>query len=182
MQTKEDIALGRFLSLVLRHQPQAAGITLDQGGWANIDDLLKGICATDRKIDREILERIVRENNKQRYVISEDGQRIRANQGHSIAVQRDLQQMTPPAVLYHGTARHFLDSIQKQGITRQQRQYVHLSPDVATARQVGSRHGAPVVLVIDTAAMYKDGLPFFQAANGVWLCQHVPWKYVLDIK
>lgn len=182
MQTKEDIALGRFLSLVLRHQPQAAGITLDQGGWANIDDLLKGVCATGRKIDRETLERIVRENNKQRYTISEDGQRIRANQGHSLAVQLDLQQMTPPPVLYHGTARRFVDSIRKQGITRQQRQYVHLSPDVATARQVGSRHGAPVVLVIDAAVMHRDGLPFFQAANGVWLCQHVPWKYVLDIK
>lgn len=182
MQTKEDIALGRFLSLVLRHQPQAAGITLDQGGWANIDELMEGVRVTGRKIDRETLERIVRENNKKRYTISEDGQRIRANQGHSLAVQLDLQQMTPPPVLYHGTVRRFLDSIQKQGITRQQRQYVHLSPDVATARQVGSRHGTPVVLVIDAAAMHKDGLPFFQAANGVWLCQHVPWKYVLNTK
>lgn len=182
IQSKEDIALGRFLSLVLRHQPQAAGITLDRGGWADIDALIKGVRATGRKIDRETLERIVRENNKQRYVISEDGRRIRANQGHSIAVELDLHEMVPPPVLYHGTARRFLASISSQGITRQKRQYVHLSCDVDTARQVGSRHGVPVVLTIDAAAMYGDGVPFFRAANGVWLCQHVPWQYVLDVK
>lgn len=182
MQRKEDIRLGHFLSLVLRHDPSAAGITVDSGGWANIDALIKGVCATGRKMDRETLERIVRENNKQRYTISEDGHRIRANQGHTIPVDLGLEPVTPPSVLYHGTARSSVDSIRKEGITRQERQYVHLSPDVATARQVGSRHGVPVVLVIDAAAMDRDGLPFFQAANGVWLCQYVPWKYVLEIK
>ena len=181
-QNEKDVALGRFLSLVLRHQPDAAGIQLDAHGWADVDELLRGVIQTGRTIDRETLERIVRENDKHRYCFNEDHTKIRANQGHSIAVDVELRRAAPPAVLYHGTAARFLESIRRQGITRQSRQYVHLSSNPDTARTVGSRHGKPVVLVIDAAAMVRDGFVFFLSENGVWLCGEVLWRYVVDVQ
>jgi len=174
-----DESLGRFLSLVLRHQPQAAFITLDRHGWADVEELLAGCARAGKAIDRETLERIVRENSKQRYSFSPDHRRIRANQGHSIPVELDLREMVPPPRLYHGTATRFLESIRQTGITRQSRQQVHLSATVETAIAVGARHGKPVVLPIDAAAMARDGRKFWQSENGVWLCEEVPWRYVL---
>lgn len=179
-QSEQDIALGRFLSLVLRHNPAAAFIRLDPHGWADVDALLAGCARAGKRIDRDTLARIVRENNKQRYCFNEDQTKIRANQGHSIAVDVELRQALPPALLYHGTTLRFLAEMQKNGITRQNRQHVHLSADRATARQVGGRHGSPVVLPIDAAAMERDGLPFWISENGVWLCERVPWKYVRE--
>lgn len=179
-QSKRDIELGRFLSLVLRHNPAAAYIQLDTHGWADVEDLLEGCCRAGKRIDRETLERIVRENNKQRYRFNEEHTKIRANQGHSISVDVELRGAVPPTRLYHGTAVRFLESIRAQGITRQSRQYVHLSADVQTARKVGSRHGKPIVLPIDTGAMVQDGFRFYCSENGVWLCEKVPWKYVVE--
>lgn len=181
-QSQNDVALGRFLSLVLRHNPSAAFLTLDPHGWADVDDLIAGCCRAGKSIDRETLERIVRENEKKRYSFNEDHTKIRANQGHSIQVDLEFVSQTPPDRLYHGTASRFLDSIRREGITRQSRQYVHLSRDEATAQQVGSRHGNPVVLTIDAARMHDDGYEFFLAQNGVWLCHEVPWRYVLGQK
>lgn len=182
MPKKEnDIALGRFLSLILRHQPQAAGITLDEHGWADVDALLAGVCKSGRKIDREKLEQIVRNNNKQRYSFNADGTKIRANQGHSLPVDIELIQQMPPEVLYHGTASRFLPSIQQQGVTRQSRQYVHLSSDLDTAWAVGRRHGKPIVLVLDTTAMVQAGIPFYLSTNHVWLCPAVPWPYIREV-
>lgn len=178
-QSKSDIELGRFLSLVLRHKPEAAGLSLDANGWADVERLLEGVRRTGRRIDLETLERIVRENNKNRYSFDETHRKIRANQGHSIAVDLELQPVAPPPVLYHGTARRFVESIRKKGITRQSRQHVHLSADVETALQVGRRHGPPAVLPIDAAAMARDGRKFYQSQNGVWLTQEVPWRYVV---
>ena len=177
---QSDESLGRFLSLVLRHQPQAAYITLDRHGWADIEKLLAGCVRAGKSMDRETLERIVRENSKQRYSLSPDGKKIRANQGHSIPVELELREAEPPSRLYHGTATRFLESIRREGITRQSRQQVHLSATVETAAAVGARHGSPVVLPIDAAAMGRDGHAFWLSENGVWLCQEVPWRYVLE--
>ena len=179
-QSRRDVELGRFLSLVLRHNPSAAHIRLDAHGWADVEELLAGCARAGKKLDRETLERIVRENDKQRYSLSEDGGRIRANQGHSVPVDVELREEVPPDRLYHGTASRFLGSIRGQGITRQSRQYVHLSGDLETAWRVGARHGAPVVLPVDAAAMARDGHRFYRSENGVWLCGGVPWRYVLE--
>lgn len=177
-QSKEDVKLGRFLSLVLRHNPAAAKIKLDQQGYADVEQLLSGVNRAGWKIDRDRLERIVRENNKQRYSFNEDGTKIRANQGHSLAVDVELEQQVPPNVLYHGTASHAVDSIKAKGIVKGTRQHVHLSADVDTAHRVGSRHGKPAILTINALAMHEQGFVFYRSTNGVWLCDHVPWQYV----
>ncbi len=179
-QRNRDESLGRFLSLVLRHNPAAAGIRLDPHGWADVDALLAGCAKAGKPLTREDLERIVRENEKQRYRFDETGRRIRANQGHSVPVELELREAAPPERLYHGTATRFLGSIRSQGITRQSRQQVHLSADLETAWKVGARHGTPVVLPIDAAAMARDGRVFWLSDNGVWLCREVPWQYVIE--
>ena len=179
-QSNSDVKLGRFLSLVLRHDPHAAGITLDEHGWADVNALLAGVNRTGWKIDLFTLERIVRENNKQRYSFNEDHTKIRANQGHSISVDVELREVEPPKYLYHGTASRFLPAIQAEGIRRMSRQYVHLSGDFETAMAVGKRHGIPVVITIDAAAMARDGVEFYRSENGVWLCEHVEPKYFVS--
>lgn len=177
----KDVELGKFISLILRHKPQVIGITLDQNGWADTQELLAGINASGCYIDMEILERIVRENNKKRYSFNEDKSRIRANQGHSISVNVEMKEMTPPDELYHGTADRFLDSIREKGILKMNRQYVHLSADAETAKAVGKRHGKPVVLVIDTKKMAEDGYTFWLSDNGVWQSEDIKWEYVKKI-
>ena len=144
-----------------------------------MNELLAGVNRTGRRIDLPTLERIVRENNKRRYAFSEDHTKIRANQGHSIPVDVELREEKPPRYLYHGTATRFLPAIQGEGIRRMGRQYVHLSGDFETAMAVGKRHGIPVVITIDAAAMARDGVTFYRSENGVWLCEHVPARYFL---
>lgn len=178
-QSKSDVKLGRFLSLVLRHDPRAAGVKLDEQGYVDVAQLISGVKRAGWPIDREVLERIVRENNKQRYSFNEDGTKIRANQGHSLAVDVGLEQQVPPDLLYHGTAERSVESIRALGISKGARQHVHLSEDMETARKVGSRHGKPTILTVNAAAMHADGHIFYRSANQVWLCDHVPWKYVL---
>lgn len=169
-----DNATSRFISLVLRHQPEIIHIRLDRHGWADVDELINGVRTSRRSLTREDLERIVREDAKQRYSFSADGTKIRANQGHSIPVDLELLPRIPPNPLYHGTAARFWDSIQEKGLLKMSRQYVHLSSNVKTAIDVGSRHGAPLVLRIDTERMVRDGHLFYLSENGVWLCEHVP--------
>ncbi len=176
-QSEKDVKLGRFLSLVLRHQPDAAGISLDEHGWADVAALLKGVCRTGRQIDMEDLERIVRENNKQRYSFNEDHTKIRANQGHSLQVDVQLREAKPPQYLYHGTAERFLPEIQARGIMKMNRQHVHLSGDFQTALAVGKRHGKPAVLKVDAGAMAQNGMVFYHSENGVWLCDYVAPAY-----
>lgn len=178
-QSKSDVRLGRFLSLVLRHDPGAAGISLDEHGWADVEELLDGVSRTGRRIDMETLERIVRENNKRRYAFNEDHTRIRANQGHSIGVDVELKRQQPPQYLYHGTAARFLPAIHREGIRKMGRQYVHLSGDFETALAVGRRHGTPAVITVDAEAMARDGIPFYLSENGVWLCGHVDSRYFM---
>lgn len=181
-QSKSDIRLGRFLSLVLRHDPDAANITLDGHGWADVEALLSGVRSTGRWIDMETLERIVRENNKQRYSFNEDHTRIRANQGHSLQVDVELREAKPPRYLYHGTAVRFLSAIQAEGIKKMSRQYVHLSGDYQTAAAVGCRHGAPAILRVEAEAMSRSGMTFYRSENGVWLCEYVPPEYFCVVK
>ena len=172
------VKISRFISMVLRHKPHTIGLTLDAGGWASVDDLISGAQRARVPLTLDLLRQIVAENDKQRFSFSEDGLRIRASQGHSIPVDLGLEAVLPPDRLYHGTARRFLDSILLHGLIAKGRQYVHLSADEATAIKVGRRHGEPIVLVVDAARMEHDGLKFYRSANGVWLTDRVPAKYL----
>lgn len=174
--------LSVFISLILRHKPDEIGIVLDEHGWANVKELIAGINNAGRKINMETLEEIVRTDNKGRYSFNEDKTLIRANQGHSIPVDVELEEVIPPSVLYHGTATRFLDNIKQQGIKSMSRLYVHLSKDLETAIKVGNRHGNCAVLVIDTKRMSEDGIKFYLSENGVWLTKYIDWKYVKEIK
>ena len=167
----------KFISLILRHRPEVIGITLDEHGWANVDDLLAGISRT-RPLDMAGLEKIVRTDEKQRYAFNSDKTKIRANQGHSVPVDVELQAVTPPALLYHGTGEKFVPSIETQGLIPKTRLYVHLSGDYDTARKVGARHGSPRVYQINAARMAADGYVFYRSVNGVWLTKQVPPQYL----
>lgn len=169
--------LSVFISFVLRHKPEAAHISLDEHGWANVEELLNGINDTGRKIDMEILEEIVITDNKQRYSFNQDKTLIRANQGHSVSVDVELREQEPPGFLYHGTATRFLDNIINEGLKPMSRLYVHLSKDIETASKIGRRHGAPVILKIHSEDMYKEGFKFYLSENGVWLTKKVDVKY-----
>ncbi len=169
--------LSKYISRVLRHRPEDAGIGLDEHGWADVEALIAGVNAAGKRIDRKILEEIVRTDKKQRYSFNENGTLIRANQGHSIPVDVELAKLEPPEYLYHGTAYRFLESIRQQGLLPMSRLYVHLSGDVETARVVGKRHGRPVVLKIHCGDLHRDGFPFYRSQNGVWLAKKVDAKY-----
>lgn len=176
-KSKQD-KLSVFLSLVLRHDPDAAGISLDGHGWADTQELIAGVNASGRRLDMEMLEEIVRTDEKGRYSFNEDKTLIRANQGHSIPVDVELKQVVPPEKLYHGTASRFMDSIKGQGLKPMSRLYVHLSKDYSTAVKVGSRHGQPMVLEVDAGRMARDGAVFYLSENGVWLTGYVKPEYL----
>lgn len=168
---------GRYLSLILRHKPEVIGITLDEHGWANVEELIAGISKT-QPLDMELLDKIVQTDNKQRYSFNEDKTLIRANQGHSIPVDVELQRVTPPEILFHGTGEKYTDSIDQIGLIPKSRLYVHLSGDEATAVTVGSRHGKPVVYRVAAEEMEKAGFEFYRSVNGVWLTKVVPVRYL----
>ena len=176
---KQIVRTSKFLSLVLRHKPERIGLTLDQGGWARVDELIAAANRAGVPLDEALLRQVVEQNDKQRFAFSEDGLRIRASQGHSIPVEMGLEPQEPPAFLYHGTATHFLPSIHKQGLVPRGRLHVHLSPDEHTAVKVGQRHGKPAVLTIQAGRMAEDGYEFYLSANGVWLTKHVPVEYIV---
>lgn len=170
-------ATSRFISLILRHQPEVIGITLDEHGWADVEALIAGVSKT-RPLTMAMLEEIVRTDAKQRYSFNEDKTRIRANQGHSVPVDVELKEAAPPGVLYHGTGRKFSAAIDAQGLIPKNRLYVHLSPDKDTAKNVGSRHGSPVIYEVDAPKMVQHGYRFFLSVNGVWLTKRVPPEYL----
>ena len=169
--------LSRFLSFVLRHRPEEIGLSLDENGWADVDELLKAINRDRHTMTLETLQEIVATDDKQRYTFNSDGTKIRASQGHSIKVDLELTAVEPPDVLYHGTASRLLPLIEEKGLEPQNRQYVHLSSDIETAIKVGSRHGKPVVLTIDAKQMQADGHAFYLSENKVWLISHVAPRY-----
>lgn len=168
--------MGKFLCLILRHKPEIVGISLDEHGWANVKDLIEGI-SQQYDFDMKTLEEIVATDNKQRYSFNEDKTKIRANQGHSVDVDVELEEVKPPEYLFHGTGRKYIDSIMKDGLVPKSRLYVHLSDNYNTAINVGMRHGEPVVLCIYAGNMYRDGYKFYRSKNGVWLVKHVPVEY-----
>jgi putative RNA 2'-phosphotransferase len=169
-------ATSRFLTFVLRHHPEAIGLRLDDGGWVAIDDLLAALAAHGRSLDRSTLDSIMSTSDKQRFEIHSG--LIRAAQGHSVPVDLGLPPRTPPAVLFHGTVEWFLASIRERGLERGRRRHVHLSLDEATAATVGARRGRPVILRVDADGMHASGHVFFRAANGVWLTDHVPPRWL----
>ena len=180
---KQLTGTSRFISLILRHKPETIGITLDEHGWADVKELIDGINrSSGHTLDMELLEEIVRTDEKQRYSFNEDHTLIRANQGHSIPVDVELQEMTPPDTLWHGTGEKYVSSIDVQGLIPKSRLYVHLSSDIDTARTVGSRHGNPVIYEIDCHAMVRDGYRFFLSANHVWLTKEVPAQYMKKLR
>ena len=168
-----------FISLILRHRPEAIGISLDEHGWADVDELIKGINKTDDyNIDMGILEEIVRTDNKQRYSFNEDKTKIRANQGHSINVDVELKEAEPPEQLFHGTGEKYVASIRKEGLIPKSRLYVHLSKDKETAEKVGARHGKPHIFFVHSGKMFRAGYKFYLSKNGVWLTKAVPPEFL----
>ena len=178
MNEKDLQSISKFMSLILRHQPDKIGITLDEKGWADTQALIDGMSRTGRKVTLDTLKEVVTNNNKQRFKFNKDCSKIRANQGHSITVDVEMKEMQPPDVLYHGTATRFLSSIKTDGLTAKNRLHVHLSSDRETAVNVGARHGKPVVLTINANKMYEDGYIFYLSENGVWLTSSVPVSYI----
>ena len=174
----DHVRISKFLSLVLRHQPEAIGLKLDANGWINVDELIQRANAEGKKLTRPLLEEVVAENDKKRFAFSEDGQRIRASQGHSIDVDLAITPREPPEFLYHGTATRFIEAIREHGLKSMSRQHVHLSADRETAVKVGQRHGKPYVLTIRSQDMANAGHKFWLSANGVWLSEPVPTAYI----
>ena len=177
MTNKEQNNLSKYIALILRHRPDVIGITLDEHGWANVSDLLKGINKT-QTITMKMLEKIVEEDSKQRYSFNREKTLIRANQGHSVPVDVEPEEKEPPEILWHGTGEKYVASIDKQGLIHKSRLYVHLSKDKETAVKVGKRHGNPALYQVKAKQMYDDGYKFYLSVNGVWLTKDVPVKYI----
>lgn len=167
----------KYISLILRHKPEEIGITLDEHGWANVEELILGV-NKKYKLDFKLLEEIVDIDEKKRYSFNDDKTLIRANQGHSIPVDVELKKIIPPSILWHGTGEKFVSSIDEQGLISKSRLYVHLSADYNTAIKVGSRHGKAVVYKVFSGQMSEDGYDFFCSENNVWLTKSVPVQYL----
>jgi len=170
--------LSKFLSLVLRHQPETLGIALDVNGWADVGELLEKMNAKGMSVSFDMLKHVVDTNEKKRFAFNNDFSRIRASQGHSVEVSLDYVAQEPPAELYHGTAERFVDSILATGLEKRSRHHVHLSTNINTATEVGRRHGKPVVFVVSAREMYAAGFEFFVSDNNVWLTEGVPVVYL----
>ncbi len=168
-----------FISLILRHKPEAIGISLDEHGWASVEELINGVNRTKGYgLDMETLEEIVRTDNKQRYSFNEDKTLIRANQGHSINVDVELKEAEPPEQLFHGTGERFAAVIRREGLKPMSRLYVHLSKDKETAEKVGTRHGKPHIFFVHSGKMFRAGYKFYLSENGVWLTKSVPPEFL----
>jgi putative RNA 2'-phosphotransferase len=172
------VTLSKFLAKHLRHAPEALGLTLQPGGWVPVDDLLAASERIGFPISYDELIECVETNEKKRFSFDDTGDLIRANQGHSVAVDLQLEEQVPPDVLFHGTVERFLASIMAEGLKKGKRHHVHLSRDIETARKVGARRGKPIILRVDAGKMYQEGFKFFLSANGVWLTESVPAIYL----
>jgi putative RNA 2'-phosphotransferase len=170
--------LSKFMSLVLRHKPETIGLTLDENGWAGVNELIEKLNKNGAEASIVLIQEVVATNDKKRFAFNEDQTRIRASQGHSIAVELHLKEMTPPEYLYHGTAERFLDSILATGLQKQGRQHVHLSTTTETAKAVGGRHGKPVILLVNAKEMHEKGYTFYLSENNVWLTEQVPVGFI----
>lgn len=178
LDEKTSKRFSKFLSYVLRHHPELIGITMDQNGWVSVSELIEKANHFGQPLTKEILEFVVDTNNKKRFAFDETHEQIRAAQGHSLAIELGHESQEPPTLLYHGTAVSNVASIRANGIQKQSRQHVHLSEQLATATQVGQRHGKPVVLTVRSGDMHRANFPFFLSENGVWLTEFVPPEYL----
>lgn len=172
------VAASKFLSFILRHKPEAINLSLDAQGWANLEDLIHLANQKGKRLTRGLVEELVASNDKQRFVIDDGGSRIRARQGHSVAVDVGLIPTSPPTVLFHGTTTRFVPSIRQHGLRSGKRLHVHLSGDAELARKTGERHGSPVVLRIASGLMDEQGYIFYLSENSVWLTGHVPPRFI----
>jgi putative RNA 2'-phosphotransferase len=178
MTEKETIRVSKFLSLVLRHEPERVGLTLGEAGWLGVEELLQAVNRHGVALTLDQLRHVVATSDKKRFAFSEDGLRIRASQGHSVEVDLQYPPQTPPEILHHGTAARFLDSIRQHGLQKMERHDVHLSAETKLTLQVGGRHGKPVLLTIRAGDMHRAGFVFRCSANGVWLVDHVPPQFI----
>ena len=178
MNEQQKKKTSKFLSYVLRHHPELIGLNLDENGWTNVDELITKSTNNSQGFTFEELDEIVQTNDKKRFIFNEDKTKIRANQGHSIDINLALIPQQPPEFLYHGTAQNNIGSILEKGIEKRSRQHVHLSQDKETATKVGMRHGAPIILTINTEKMFEDGIEFYLSDNDVWLTDFVDSKYI----
>ncbi|MEL7145645.1 MAG: RNA 2'-phosphotransferase [Bacteroidota bacterium] len=175
---KKLVKTSKKLSLILRHEPQVIGIEMDENGWVNVEELIRKFSEKFFPINRSLVDEVVATNNKKRFSFDDSGHKIRANQGHTVAVDVQLEESEPPALLYHGTVDRFLPMIFESGLLKMKRQHVHLSVDIETAQKVGARRGKPVLLIIKAKEAHAAGIQFFLSANGVWLTDHVPPVYL----
>ncbi|MBD0262528.1 MAG: RNA 2'-phosphotransferase [Tolypothrix sp. Co-bin9] len=182
MDNSRLVKISKYLSKHLRHQPQRINISLCPGGWVAVDELLAACKKHQFPISREELDLVVANNDKQRFSFDSTGTLIRANQGHSVEVDLQLEAVVPPDVLYHGTGHKAVESILQTGLSKMSRNHVHLSEDIVTATTVGARHGKPVVFAVKTKAMYHAGYEFYCSDNNVWLVDNVPPEYLQKIK
>lgn len=176
-----DKQLSKYLALLLRHEPQQLGLELDSAGWTSVPVLIQRMQQNGLPVDLDRIRQVVQTNNKQRFQLSPDEQRIKANQGHSISVDLGLPALEPPTVLFHGTATRFLEAIRKEGLIKGKRHHVHLSADKKTAALVGQRHGTLVILEVAANRMYQDKYTFYRSDNGVWLTDYVPPQYFKQV-
>ena len=178
MNEKETIKTSKFLSLILRHEPERVGLTLGEAGWVSVEELLRAVNRHGVALSLEQLKHVVATSDKKRFAFSNDGLRIRASQGHSVEVDLQYPPQTPPEILYHGTATRFLDGIRKDGLQKMGRHDVHLSAETKVTLQVGGRHGKPALLTIRAGDMHRAGFVFRCSANGVWLVEQVPPAFI----
>ncbi len=170
--------ISKFLSLVLRHQPETIGIQLDKNGWTDVNELIEKANNYGIKFNRETLNHIVATNSKKRFAFNDTLDKIRASQGHSVEIELGYTNQKPPEILFHGTAEKFVQSILDTGLEKRNRQHVHLSSDLETAIKVGQRHGKPFIFNVLAEQMYNDNFQFYISENGVWLTDNVPTKYL----
>lgn len=178
MDEKRKKKISKFLSLILRHQPEVVGLTLEENGWVSVKNLIKACADYGKPFTLDELKEVVETNDKKRFAFNEAETKIRANQGHSLEVEIEFEKKLPPEILYHGTAEKNVGVIFAKGLKKMSRHHVHLSTDTETAKKVGMRYGKPVIFQIDTAAMNAEGFEFFVSANGVWLVESVPPKFL----
>lgn len=178
MDEKRKTKISKFLSLILRHKPEAVGLQLDDNGWIAVDKLIKACADYGKKFSLAELEEIVETNDKKRFSFDETGKKIRASQGHSLEVEIEFEEKTPPEILYHGTAEKNVGTIFADGLKKMSRHHVHLSADTETAKKVGTRYGKPVIFKIETKKMLAENFRFYVSANGVWLVENVPPKFL----
>ena len=181
MNSKTQIKISKRLSLVLRHNPQSIGITLDDSGWTNVHTLLKNLNDHGVKVSQDMIQTVVNENPKKRFEFNDGKTLIRARQGHSVDVDLGYEATTPPDTLYHGTPEKFLPSILKEGLTKQQRHHVHLSTNIPLMLEVARRRGSASLLKINAKQMHNDGHTFYVTENDVWLTDHIPTQYLKQI-